>query len=178
MKIVNDELTPFEIKVEELTPSSFAEFGEILTPREIPSFDLPTKNLHRFGWKTDSETIVQIIAFKPQPFRVRVIEQHWHVTESRMHIGGPAAVIVVAPPSKELPDLSMLRAFRLDRSGVMFKPGTWHGIDAYPLGGQPSEFLFLSDRATQSELFDAPVENPERSVIHRYAEEQCVMVKL
>jgi ureidoglycolate hydrolase len=178
LKIVNEEPTPFEIKVEELTPSSFAEFGEILTLRETPSFDLPTKDLHRFGWQTDSETIVQIIAFKPQPLLVSVVEQHWHVTESRMHIGGPAAVIVVATPSNELPDPSMLRAFRLDRMGVMFKRGTWHGVDAYPLGGHPSEFLFLSDRATQSELFDAPVAIPTRSTIHRYAKEQCVIVKL
>ncbi len=156
------------LEVEDLTPAAFAPFGEVLAVRERPTFDLPTKTLHRFDWSTDSEIIVQIIAFKPLPLIVGAVERHWHVTESRMHIGGSPAVVVVAPPSDAPPTLSDLRAFRIDRQGFMFKTGTWHSLNAYPEGSAPSEFLFLSDRATQSELFDNPTPNPVRSSIHRF----------
>jgi ureidoglycolate hydrolase len=166
------------LKVERLTAEAFNSFGEVLATREEPSFDLPTKQLFRFPWSAGSETILQIIAFKPQPMRVPRIEQHWHVTESRMHIGGPPAVIVVGPPGRAVPDFAQLRAFRLDRQGVMFRKGTWHGLDAFPLGNEPSEFLFLSDRRTQSELFDNPVEKPELSVFHDFAAGEAISITI
>ena len=166
------------LTVEALTAAAFAAFGEVLATHENPSFDLPTKQLFRFPWSAGTETIVQIIAFRPQQMRVGRIEQHWHVTESRMHIGGPAAVIVVGPPTRAIPDVSQLRAFRLDGQGVMFKKGTWHGLDAFPLGEKPAEFLFLSDRGTQSELFDNPVETPELSVFHDFAPGEAIQVRV
>jgi ureidoglycolate hydrolase len=164
------------LEVEPLTAEAFAAFGEVLAAHESPSFDLPTKQLFRFAWSASSETILQIIAFRPQPMLVPRLEQHWHVTESRMHIGGPAAVIVVAPPSRTAPSFSQLRAFKLDRQGVMFRKGTWHGLDAFPLGDEPSEFLFLSDRRTQSELFDNPVERPELSAFHDFAADEVISI--
>lgn len=160
--------TIVELPIEDLTAAAFAPFGEVLAPRVIPSFDLPGKDLHRFGWHADSPTVMQIVCFKPQPLSIGTVEQHRHVTESRMHIGGPPAVIIVAPPG-DAPKPHMLRAFRLDRQGVMFMRGTWHGIDAYPLGDDPSQFLHLSDRDTQHELFDEPVEHPRLSTFHHFA---------
>jgi ureidoglycolate hydrolase len=138
----------------------------VLEPHERPSFDLPTKELHRLPWQCDAPIIVQLISFKRQPIRLHLIEKHMHVTESRMHIGGPPCVIVVAAPSEAVPGPTDLRAFRMERQGVMFKTSTWHAVDAYPLGDDPSVFLFLSDKETQSELFDNPVAEPKRSVIH------------
>jgi len=158
-----------DLPIEDLTPEAFAEFGEVLAPRARPTFDLPGKDLHRFAWHANSPTIMQVICFKPQPLSVTAIERHGHVTEARMHIGGPAAVVVVGAPSDAPPNPSTLRAFRIDRQGIMFKRGTWHGIDAYPLGAEPSQFLHLSDRDTQRELFDEPVDHPTLSTIHRFA---------
>lgn len=157
------------IKIEPLTAEAFAPFGLVLQPHKIPSFDLPTKSLHRFPWSCDAPVIVQLLSFKRQPLKVGKIEKHMHVTESRMHIGGSPTVIVVGAPSDAVPQPSDLRAFRIDGQGVMFHAGTWHAIDAYPLGEEPGLFLFLSDKATQSELFDNPVPNPTRSVIHDFA---------
>ncbi|MDK4717903.1 ureidoglycolate lyase [Rhizobium sp. CNPSo 3968] len=158
------------IQIEELTAEAFAPFGRVLEPSETADFDLPTKSLHRFPWQCDAPVIVQLLSFKPQPFKVHKIERHFHVTESRMHIGGSATVIVVSEPAEEVPSPVKLRAFRLDRQGVMFKQGTWHAVDAYPLGAEPGLFLFLSDKETQSELFDNPVADPRRSVIRTYDE--------
>ncbi len=160
--------TIVELSIEELTPDTFAEFGEVLAPRQHPTFDLPGKDLHRFGWYAGSPTILQVICFKPQPLHVVAIERHGHVTESRMHIGGPAAVVVVGAPGDAVPDPQALRAFRLDGQGVMFRRGTWHGTDAYPLGDAPSQFLHLSDRETQRELFDEPVDHPVLSTVHNF----------
>lgn len=156
------------IKIETLTPEAFAPFGRVFQPHEIPDFDLPTKSVHRFPWQCDASLILQLISFKPQPFKVHKIERHFHVTESRMHIGGSPTVIVVSEPAEEVPTPAKLRAFRLDRQGVMFKLGTWHAVDAYPLGNEPGLFLFLSDKETQSELFDNPVADPKRSIIRTY----------
>lgn len=123
------------IKIEPLTAEAFAPFGLVLQPHKIPSFDLPTKSLHRFPWSCDAPVIVQLLSFKRQPLKVGKIEKHMHVTESRMHIGGSPTVIVVGAPSDAVPQPSDLRAFRIDGQGVMFHAGTWHAIDAYPLGG-------------------------------------------
>lgn len=157
------------IPIEPLTAAAFAPFGTVLQPHETPSFDLPTKSLHRFPWSCDAPVIVQLLNFKPQPMIVAKIERHLHVTETRMHIGGSATVIVVAAPSESIPQPEDLRAFRMDGQGVMFRTGTWHGTDAYPLSDAPGLFLFLSDRETQSELFDNPVPDPRRSAIHDFA---------
>ncbi|MBY5494223.1 ureidoglycolate lyase [Rhizobium leguminosarum] len=164
------------IEIEPLTPEAFAPYGRVLQPHDIPSFDLPTKGLHRFPWQCDAPIVVQLISFKPQPFKVHKIEKHFHVTETRMHIGGSPTVLVVGEPSDEVPTISKLRAFRLDRQGVMFKLGTWHGVDAYPLGDEPGLFLFLSDKETQSELFDNPVAVPKRSVIRTFDKDQPEIV--
>ena len=151
------------IKIEPLSAETFAEFGEILEPREVPNFRLPTKDLHRFPWTTDAPTMFQILSFKPQPILPVRLERHSHVTESRMHIGGSSAVLVVAPPTVARPGPSDIRAFELRGQGIMLKKGTWHSPDAYPTGEQPSQFLFLSDKETQAELFDNPSETPKRT---------------
>jgi ureidoglycolate hydrolase len=152
-----------DLLVQPLTREEFAPFGELLAPRDAPTFDLPHKAIHRFPWQAGSSTIVQILSFKPQALSFTLVECHDQVTESRMHIQGPPTVIVVAAPSERLPEASDLRAFSLDRQGVMFKKGTWHAIDAFPLGVSPGHFLFLSDQATQNELFDNPVPKPVRT---------------
>ncbi|WP_162245128.1 ureidoglycolate lyase [Devosia sp. Root436] len=159
----------YNIEIEPLTAEAFEPFGLILEPLQTPSFDLPTKSLHRFPWQCDAPVIVQILSFKQQPMKVGKIEKHMHVTESRMHIGGSPTVIVVAAPTDDVPTPGDLRAFRIDGQGVMFKTGTWHAVDAYPLGQDPGLFLFLSDKETQSELFDSPVAVPERSVLYDFA---------
>ncbi|NJM81180.1 MAG: hypothetical protein HC844_00655 [Tabrizicola sp.] len=157
-----------KIEIEPLTAQAFAPFGLLLEPTWPATFDLPEKNLHRFPWQADSPVIVQILEFKPQPMIVRKIERHTHVTESRMHIGGSSTIIVVAAPSDAPPRATDLRAFRLEGQGVMFKAGTWHAVDAFPEGEEPGFFLFLSDRETQRELFDDPVQHPTRSAFHDY----------
>jgi ureidoglycolate hydrolase len=152
-----------DLLVQPLTQKDFAPFGEVLGPRDVPTFDLPSKAVHRFPWQAGSPTIVQILSFKPQALSFSLVECHDQVTESRMHIQGPPTVVVVAAPSERPPEPSDLRAFSLDRQGVIFKKGTWHAIDAFPLGDSPGHFLFLSDQATQSELFDDPVSKPVRT---------------
>jgi ureidoglycolate lyase len=158
-----------EIKIEPLTAAEFSPFGELLVPRAVPSFSFREKDLHRFAFAADSPTVLQILSFKPQPLIVRKIERHAHVTESRYHVGGAPTVIVVAAPSEEPPAAKQFRAFLVDRQGVLFKPGTWHCVDAFPIEDRSGDFLFLSDKETQSELFDNPVQNPRRSRLHDFS---------
>lgn len=156
------------VEIEPLTAAAFSPFGELLAARRVPSFSFKEKDLHRFAFEADSPTVLQILSFKPQPLIVRKIERHAHVTESRYHVGGSPTVIVVAAPSQEPPAAEQLRAFLVDHQGVVFKSGTWHCVDAFPIGGSPGDFLFLSDKETQSELFDNPVANPQRSRLHDF----------
>lgn len=167
----------FEIPIQELTAEAFAPFGTLLDTHGVADFDQETKSVHRFDFAADSPTILQIVSFKRQPMVVRKIEFHAHVTESRMHIGGAPTVIVVGRPGKKPPQPEELRAFAMQNQGVMFKRGTWHGTDAYPLGAEPGRFLFLSDRATQQEIFDNPTETPKRTVLHDFSA-QGVLVAL
>jgi ureidoglycolate hydrolase len=158
-----------DIPVRPLTPEAFARFGHVLAPRPVRDFGSDLTDVHRFPWSADAPVRVQMLRYRRKPLDVAQIERHLHVTEARFHTGGPAAAIVVARPGETPPAPEDLVAFALDGQGVMFHIGTWHGLHAYPLAEGDSDFLFLSDAATQAELFDSPVARPERTQTHDYA---------
>jgi hypothetical protein len=66
-------------------------------------------------------------------------------------------------------------AFDLQGCGIMLHPGTWHSIDAYPLGDAAGDYLFLSEEATVSELFDGTPE-PKRTQVHTFRDGVTVRI--
>ena len=156
------------LPVSPLTADGFAPYGRILSPSGERDTGREGYDIWLQPFAADSRPRLQIVRYHARPFVVVLVERHLHVTEARLPLGGPPAIIVVAESSGTAPPPEALRAFRLDGAGVMFHRGTWHAIDAYPEGGSHADFLFLSEEATVSELFDHPDRRPERTQVHDF----------
>jgi ureidoglycolate hydrolase len=148
-----------------ITADAFAPFGRLFQPAGPRSFGRDNFDGWVMPFSADAPPRLQYVRYKPRANTVELIERHLFVTETRQQISGGDCVLVVAPPSAAPPDPAAMTAFNLRGHGIMLHPGTWHSIDAYPLGDAPGDYLFLSDEATVSELFDGTPQ-PRRSRVH------------
>lgn len=146
-----------EIALEPLSPEAFAPYGEVISTAGPPSFQRPLLDNWRLPFATDAAARLQIMRYHQQPMCLSRLERHIFVTEARFPIGGAAGVLVVGddtdpslPGAKPAPET--LRAFLITGAGVMLHPGTWHGLDCFPVGSATADFLFLSDAATEDEI--------------------------
>lgn len=153
------------LTIEPLTAESFAPYGLLLAPEGARDAGRDGYDIWIKPFSAESQARLQIVRYHARPFVVRVMERHLHVTETRMPLGGPPAILVVAPPQADRPTGANLRAFRLERTGILLHRGTWHSIDAYPESGSHADFLFLSEEATVNELFGAPDSPPQRTEV-------------
>lgn len=151
------------IAVAPLTPEAFAPYGRILAPSGPRDAGREGYDIWIQPFAAATRPRLQIVRYHARPFSVGLVERHLHVTEARLPLGGPPAIIVVAKPSAAPPTPEALRAFRLDGAGVIFHRGTWHAIDAYPESGTHADFLFLSEEATVDELFANVGQPPQRT---------------
>lgn len=157
------------IPVAPLSAEAFAPYGRVLAPAGRRDAGREGYDIWLQPFVAEQAPRLQIVRYHARPLIVALVERHLHVTEARLPLGGPPAIIVVAEPSQTPPEPDALRAFRLAGEGVMFHRGTWHAIDAYPEGGDHADFLFLSEEATVDELFANPGRAPERTAIFDFA---------
>ncbi len=151
-----------------VTPEAFAPFGRLLPPQGPRSFGRHDFDAWVMPFPAEGPVRLQVVRYHPKPFVVRLIERHLHVTECRQPLKPLPCVLVVAPPSDAPPEPDAMTAFDLSGHGLMFHPGVWHSLDAYPLGGEACDFLFLSEEATVKELFDGTPQ-PKRTQVHDFA---------
>ncbi len=97
-------------------------------------------------FRAEGPARLQYVRYKPRAMTVEIIERHLHVTETRQQISGPHCVLVVAPSSDAPPAPEAMTAFDLMGHGIMLHPGTWHSIDAYPLGDAPGDYFSFPRR--------------------------------
>lgn len=152
-----------------VTEAAFAPFGRLFAPPGVRDFGRDNFDGWIMPFRAEGPPRLQYVRYKPRKNSVQLIEQHLHVTETRQQISGSPCVLVVAPPSAEPPAAETMSALNLLGHGIMLHQGTWHSIDAYPLGDEPGDYLFLSEEATVSELFDGTA-NPKRSRVHSFEE--------
>lgn len=157
------------LPVAPLTPEAFAPYGRILTPSGPRDAGREGYDIWIQPFGAETRPRLQLVRYHARPFVVGVIERHLHVTEARLPLGGPPAIIVVAAPGERPPTPEDLHAFRLEGEGVMFHRGTWHAIDAYPEGAPHADFLFLSEEATVDELFANAGRPPRRTQVFDFA---------
>lgn len=158
-----------------ITEAAFAPFGRLFSPPGRRDFGRENFDGWIMPFRAEGPPRLQYVRYKPRQNSVQLIEQHLHVTETRQQICGSHCVLVVAPASVTPPAAEAMTAFNLMGHGIMLHPGTWHSIDAYPLGEEPGDYLFLSEEATVSELFDGTAE-PKRSRVHSFAKEGVDLV--
>lgn len=144
------------VPLEPLDAEQFAPFGWLLVAGNGPAdFSRPGLWNWRLPFQSDAQLRLQVMRYGYQPMRLSCLEQHLCVTEARAPIGHAPAVLVVAggPETDDPPKADALRAFLLDgQTGIMFRPGIWHGLDCFPVSPPHVDYLFLSDSATEDEI--------------------------
>lgn len=145
-----------DIALEPLTALTFEPYGWLLAAPDGPAdFTRPGLSNWRLPFKSDAELRLQVMRYGVQDMRLSCFEKHTRVTEARTPIGPAPAVLVVAgdPKTQAPPTPGSVRAFLLDGStGIMFRPGVWHGLDCFPVRPPFVDYLFLSDSATEDEI--------------------------
>ena len=158
-----------------ITAEAFQPFGRLFAPQGQRSFGRDNFDGWVMPFAAAGPVRLQYVRYHPRAMTVEVIERHRHVTETRQQISGPDCVLVVAPASETPPEPGAMTAFNLCGHGIMLHPGTWHSIDAYPLGDAAGDYLFLSEEATVGELFDGTPE-PKRTQVHQFGAETTVRI--
>lgn len=144
-------MKPAEIaRVEPLTATAFAAFGEVIAPenaaRRIAINAGTAERFHdlaKIEPGPDGRTTVSIFRGQPRPmpFAVTMLERHPLGSQAFMPLSGRPYLVVVAPPGEQI-DPASLRFFRASAGqGVNFAPGVWHH-PLLALGGQ-SDFLVI-----------------------------------
>ncbi|MEE4188525.1 MAG: ureidoglycolate lyase [Roseobacter sp.] len=144
------------VPLEPLDETRFSAFGWLLSAGSGPAdFERPGLWNWRLPFQSDAQLRLQVMRYGYQPMRLSCLEQHLCVTEARMPIGDAPAVLIVAQTTDKQckPKADTLRAFLMDgRTGIMFRPGVWHGLDCFALAPPHVDYLFLSDSATEDEI--------------------------
>jgi ureidoglycolate lyase len=117
------------ISLEELTPRSFASFGQVL--------QAPENNTRQdFAAKVENDrasmarTNLALIAASPArlPMEIKSLERHAHSSQTFLPlVVREYLVVVCGDDGNGRPNLQTLRAFRVSgRAGVNYNRGTWH----------------------------------------------------
>jgi ureidoglycolate lyase len=145
-----------EVRIEPLTETSFAPFGQIVSAKtRTPDFSTESGTQ---GWAvafTSGTPLLMLLRTPYRGLRFSKLERHFNVTQTFLPMGGAPAVLAVAPPGGRdvLPDPEDVRAFLLDgRAGYALARGTWHSLDRMPLYAPATEWVILTDHETQNDL--------------------------
>jgi ureidoglycolate lyase len=129
MDVVKTDVTVRPIKVNRLTPESFAPFGQVIAPVDDGG---------RFG-PSDAQLDLSrgtprfyIMRLPRRGLRFHAITRHRQVTQCLAAVGGKSWFIAVAPPAKvddpnALPALNDIRAFKIPGDvAIKLHRGSWH----------------------------------------------------
>ena len=154
------------IAVEELTPSAFAPFGDVLgEPGRAPDASGP-------GWRwwaelaqlthADRPQAVGYLRLEPAPLRFDWAERHHRTAELVVPLERECLLYAAPRGEAALPDRESFRAFRVEPGqGAALGPGVWHGA---PLATEPtSALVFLlagtgTDDTEVARFADDPVD--------------------
>ncbi len=148
------------VKIEPLSESTFAPFGEVIEARARPG-DAPEAGVPT-GWNVDFQTQgrprMEITQTPFAGFTFKQMERHFSHTKACVPLTGSPAVIAVAAATDPndphaIPSPADVRAFLLDGTkGYLFKKGTWHSSDRLPLYPPGTLFVVFNDHETAGDL--------------------------
>ena len=151
------------IGVQPMTEEAFRPFGELLHVQDrAPDFN----GITSVGWKAafavDGPPVMMLLSSRPEGLRFTRLERHFGVTQTFIPLGQVPSVVAVAAPTdpddpEAIPAPEDVRGFLIDGSaGYLFKRGTWHSLDRFPLVPEPAQIVIISGLPTQTELETAP----------------------
>jgi ureidoglycolate lyase len=149
--------TTHRLKVEPLTREAFAPFGQVIAPPDRkPDFEgLSGTRVWGLDFELDGRLQFGFVRVPHQRLAFTTMEQHYGVTQSFLAVGGPPAVVAVAPPTDRdvTPRPEDVRAFLLDGTqGYILNRRTWHSLDRFPLKPPHGDWIILTDWETTEDL--------------------------
>ncbi len=143
-----------EIRAEELTPESFAAFGDVIA--RDPGACVPINNgevlrhddLARVDVMADGGrpviSIFQVLKPTTLPFRLRLMERHLLSSQAFIPLAGSTYLIAVAPQAGTL-EIDAVRCFVARHgTGINLHRGVWH----HPLIALDASDFLVIDRGT------------------------------
>tara|TARA_R110002167_G_scaffold191415_5_gene393855 strand:- start:116 stop:676 length:561 start_codon:yes stop_codon:yes gene_type:complete len=149
--------TELTLRIEPMTGESFAPFGEVWEPPEMPA---DRRTMTRTGYAHEGQTTVNVIWQPRAGLEFHVLERHFGVTQSFVQLSGAPAVVCVAPPTAsddptDVPDPASVRCFRIDPAkGWSFHRGTWHSLNRFLLEPPGASFLILNSDPNPTQMVD------------------------
>ncbi|MCF3973395.1 ureidoglycolate lyase [Paracoccus salsus] len=122
------------IRIEPITATGFAPFGEVLSPRAVPDRIINQGRCERHHalatvQRGGGEAIISIFRSEPVslPYDCGLLERHPLGSQAFMPLGPDAWLSVVAPDEGGKPGTP--RAFLVPSgTGVNLRAGVWHGV--------------------------------------------------
>ncbi len=146
-----------QLKVQLLTEETFARFGMVVAAQKRePDFRGGSgTQLWDLNCEIDGTLQLGFVRVPYQPLRFKLMEQHYGVMQTFIPLGGPPAVVGLAPPTPRgtLPKPEDVTAFLLDGTkGYILDRNTWHGLDRFPIYPPTGDWVILTDRETTADL--------------------------
>jgi ureidoglycolate lyase len=133
------------IKLEPITEEAFRPYGQL-----VPAPEPGKARIELIGelqnLRDSARPRLSLAAIDPKPLPLTALEMERHLFSSQAFIPykGDSYLVVVAPHgANEMPDTSMLRAFRVSGDiGINYRANTWH----HPLTAleSPARFVVLT----------------------------------
>lgn len=142
---------------EPLTAEAFAPFGEVMEAKERPA---DTRRFFPLDFRIDGRTTMDVIWQPLAAPRFHMLERHYAVTQTFVHLGGPPAVVAVAAPTdledeSAIPAPEAVRAFLIrPGQGYVYRTGTWHSLDRYLFEPPGARFLIVNVDPNPTQFLD------------------------
>ena len=150
-----------KVKVEPLTAENFRPFGLVMSGKDRPPDETVDGGL-KARWNVDFHTAgtptVTTIRVAYQGLAFSKLERHFNVTQGFVPLEGRPAVVAVAAPTdpndqEAIPKPEQVQAFLIDGTkGYVFRKGTWHSLNWFPLYPDATTFTVLTDEETFEDL--------------------------
>jgi ureidoglycolate lyase len=154
----SQEDATMHVSLEELTPETFAPFGQVLfAPQNNTREDFAAKVEN--DRPAAARANLALIAALPAhfPLEIKCLERHAHSNQAFLPLHVPEYLVVVCNDTGTgRPDLETLRAFRVSgRTGINYNRGTWHhGMTTIGGSGTFAMLVHEDGTAGDSEFVD------------------------
>ena len=145
------------LQVQLLTEETFAPYGKVVGAlKREPDFRGGSgTQLWDLDCEIDGTLQLGFVRVPYQPLGFKLMEQHYGVMQTFIPLGGPPALVALAPPTPRgtLPKPEDVTAFLLDGSkGYILDRNTWHALDRFPLYPPTGDWVILTDKETTADL--------------------------
>ena len=150
--------------------SNFAEFGDLISTKDINPIDINAGYAKRFDNLTDldtlkdgGKTIVSIFSALKRnfPMKIDMMEKHPLGSQAFIPMKETTFLAFVAPTG-EFPEINKIQSFIIPpKMGINYKPGIWH----FPLISTEDTNFLVIDREGSG----------ENLIIHKFNKEKIVL---